>query len=144
MTKYISNSEKETKDIALEFAKKLNSKSIIVLSGDLGTGKTHFVKGICSYFNMEHNVSSPTFTIVNEYTNNNNNIVIYHFDVYRLENSQDFIESIGTEYFGNGICIIEWGEQIKDILPKNTLYVTIKKNMDISENYREIIVEEEK
>lgn len=142
MIKYISNSDKDTIDVAYEFAKNLNKKDIIVLSGELGTGKTKFVYGICKYFGMENLVSSPTFTIVNEYEKND--ISIYHFDVYRLHDSIDFEESVGTEYFENGICIIEWGEQIKDILPNNTIYITITKDNSKNEDYREIIIEGEK
>lgn len=140
--KYISNSDNDTQNIAMEFAKNLNNSSVIVLTGDLGTGKTRFVQGIAKHFNLEHEVCSPTFTIVNEYLNKENNINIYHFDVYRLSDSTDFIESVGTEYFGKGICILEWGEQIKDILPTSTIYVTIVKNLDKGENYREIEIKE--
>lgn len=139
MIKYISSSDKDTIDLAYEFAKKLNKRDIIVLSGELGTGKTKFVYGICKYFGMENLVSSPTFTIVNEYEKND--IKIFHFDVYRLHDSIDFEESVGTEYFENGICIIEWGEQIKDILPNNTIYITITKDDSKNEDYREIIIE---
>lgn len=140
--KYISNSDNDTQNIAVEFAKKLNNSSVIVLTGDLGTGKTRFVQGIAKYFNLEHEVCSPTFTIVNEYINNENNINLYHFDVYRLSDSTDFMESVGTEYFGKGICILEWGEQIKDILPSSTIYITITKNLDKGEDYREIEIKE--
>lgn len=142
MIKYVSNSDKDTIDVAYEFAKKLNKRNIIVLSGELGTGKTKFVYGICKYFGMEKLVSSPTFTIVNEYEKNN--IKIFHFDVYRLHDSIDFEESVGTEYFENGICIIEWGEQIKDILPNNTIYITITKDDSKNEDYREILIEGER
>lgn len=140
--KYISNSDNDTQNIAMDFAKTLNNSSVIVLTGDLGTGKTRFVQGVAKYFNLENKVCSPTFTIVNEYINNENNINIYHFDVYRLSDSTDFIESVGTEYFGKGICILEWGEQIKDILPASTIYVTITKDLDKGENYREIEIKE--
>lgn len=140
--KYISNSDENTQNIAMNFAKSLNNSSVIVLTGDLGTGKTRFVQGIARFFGVEHLVCSPTFTIVNEYINKETNTNIYHFDVYRLTDSTDFIESVGTEYFGKGICILEWGEQIKDILPPNTIYVTIAKDLDKGEGYREIEIKE--
>ena len=82
MYEFISHSEEDTISFANEFASKLNSDSIIVLSGDLGSGKTKFTEGILKHFGLEDEISSPTFTIVNEY--HQSNINIYHFDVYRL------------------------------------------------------------
>ena len=83
----------------------LNQKSgdVIVLSGDLGSGKTKFTEGFLSYFGLENEISSPTFTIVNEY--NTNEINIYHFDVYRLEDSSEFYAIGGEEYFEKGLCL---------------------------------------
>lgn len=138
MTKYITNSEQDTKNVARMLSKKLNKNSVIVLSGELGTGKTRFVQGVASYFNMDSDVCSPTFTIVNEYINKNKGPNIYHFDLYRIKDENDFLDSIGNEYFGNGICILEWGEQIKNILPLGTIYIIFKKDISIGENYREI------
>ena len=83
MRKYISRSEAETIKIAEDFAKELKSGDVIALMGDLGAGKTAFVKGVAAAFGAEGSVSSPTFTVVNEY---NGDIDIYHFDAYRLEN----------------------------------------------------------
>lgn len=83
-----SNSENTTKQFAKNFASKLQNGDVLVLSGDLGSGKTKFTEGFLSYFNLEDEISSPTFTIVNEYHKNNTNI--YHFDVYRLEDSSEF------------------------------------------------------
>lgn len=143
MEKYITYSEKETENFAFNFAKKLNKDSILVLSGDLGTGKTRFMRGIASFFGIENDVSSPTFTVVNEYTPKKNNETIskiFHFDVYRLQNSDDFENSIGTDYFHQGICIIEWGEIIKDILPPRTIYIAIARNNENNENERCITI----
>lgn len=101
----------------------LNQKNgdVIVLSGDLGSGKTKFTEGFLSYFGLEDEISSPTFTIVNEY--HKNDINIYHFDVYRLEDSSEFYAIGGEEYFEKGICIIEWGEMIEDALPKKYIKI---------------------
>jgi len=143
MEKYITYSEKETENFAYNFAKKLNKDSVMVLSGDLGTGKTRFMRGIARYFGIENDVSSPTFTIVNEYTpkiNNDNVSKIFHFDVYRLTDSEDFENSVGTDYFHLGLCILEWGEIIKDILPQNTTYVTIERSNLNNDNERTITV----
>ena len=86
------------------------------MSGDLGSGKTKFTEGFLSYWKLEDEISSPTFTIVNEYTKKDINV--YHFDVYRLEDLDEFYAIGGTEYFDKGICIIEWGELLESILPK--------------------------
>ncbi len=130
MENYIfkSNSENDTKEFAKKFASKLNVGDVIVLSGDLGSGKTKFTEGILSYYGLENEISSPTFTIVNEYTKNNTNI--YHFDVYRLEDSSEFYAIGGEEYFEKGICIIEWGELIEDALPKKYIKIDFSRNLD--------------
>ncbi len=124
---YISKNTDDTKKLAEKIAKFLKIGDIIVLNGELGAGKTVFLTGIAKYFNIESQVSSPTFTIVNEY-DVLGSCPIYHFDVYRLQDSDEFLEGIGTDYFYNGICIIEWGNIIKEILPKNTIYIDITKD----------------
>ena len=119
----ISNSIDKTKEIAYLIAKYSTNNLILALNGELGSGKTTFMQGFAKYFNIENQVSSPTFTIVNEYSNN-----IFHFDVYRLKNEEDFLNSIGDEYFNKGICIIEWAQVIQNILPKRTIFIDIKKD----------------
>lgn len=94
----------------------------------LGSGKTKFVEGFLSYFGLENEISSPTFTIVNEYKKDNINI--YHFDVYRLSDSSEFYEIGGEEYFEKGICLIEWGELIKEVLPKNYIQISFEKDVN--------------
>ena len=105
--------------------------------GDLGAGKTKFTEGLLSFWNLQDEISSPTFTIVNEYSNNNVNI--YHFDVYRLSDVDEFLAIGGLEYFEKGISIIEWGEIIEDILPKNYIKIEILKD-ESNENIRHIKV----
>lgn len=144
MITQLSYSENDTEKIAYELAKNLNKNSVLVLSGELGAGKTKFVKGIAKYFGIENEISSPTFTIVNEYTpktNNDNVKKIFHFDVYRLRNSDDFIDSVGTEYFEEGMLLIEWGEIIQDILPRDTIYVRIEKDETKDTDTRIITIE---
>lgn len=146
MKQYTTKNEKETEQLAKKFAKNLNNDSIVVLNGNLGVGKTRFTLGIAKYFGVQNLVSSPTFTIVNEYNVKNHELVnnIFHFDVYRLNNSDDFIDSIGTDYFGKGICIIEWGNIIKDILPAETIYINIESPIDVQdENIRKITIYKE-
>ena len=135
MDTYISKSEKDTISFAEKFAKDLHVGDIVVLTGELGSGKTKFVEGVLKHFNLEDEISSPTFTIVNEYTSNNINI--YHFDVYRLEDSDEFYAMGGDEYFSKGICLIEWGEIIEDILPKPYTKVVFNKD-DSNEEFRKL------
>ena len=105
---------------------------------NFGSGKTKFVEGFLSYFGLENEISSPTFTIVNEYKNDT--VTIFHFDVYRLSDPSEFYEIGGDEYFDKGICLIEWGELIKDALPKNYIHITISKDND-DVNKRRISIE---
>jgi len=135
--KYITNSEAETKAFAKDFARTLTKGDIVVLSGDLGSGKTKFVEGILEKYDLQDEISSPTFTIVNEYKNDA--VTIYHFDVYRLEDSDEFYAIGGEEYFENGICLIEWGEMIEDILPEKHIKVVFSRDLE-NENRREIKV----
>lgn len=138
MEKYITNSEEETKKFAKEFAKKLKIGDVVILSGDLGSGKTKFVEGVLSNFGLENEISSPTFTIVNEYKKDDINI--YHFDVYRLEDSDEFYAIGGEEYFEKGICLIEWGEIIEDALPNKYIKINFKRNIE-DDNKREINID---
>ena len=126
MYKFISHSEDETKQFAYKLASRLNIGDIILLVGDLGAGKTKFTEGLLSFWFLQDEISSPTFTIVNEY--NTQNINIYHFDVYRLSDVDEFFAIGGLEYFENGISIIEWGDIIEDIIPKDFIKITILKD----------------
>lgn len=141
--RFTSHQVSDTIILASQIASHLKKNDILVLNGILGAGKTVFMSGIAKYFSIEDQVCSPTFTIVNEYqipdsitlikqTNTNQ---IFHFDVYRIEDSSDFMDTIGTEYFSNGICIIEWGNIIQNILPKRTIYIDITKD-EFDENIR--------
>lgn len=129
---YRSKSEKDTFNIAKEYASTLKKGDIVLLSGDLGAGKTAFVKGVASYFNIE-GVVSPTYAYLNVYDN-----LIYHYDFYRLSSFEDALMLGLTDYFGgDNICLLEWAENVKEGLPKNCKSVQIKK---ISSKEREIIL----
>ncbi len=136
--KIISNSENETIELGKKIAAQLKNGIVIVLTGDLGSGKTKLTEGILKYFNLDDEISSPTFTIVNEYYADNLNI--YHFDVYRLSDIDEFYAIGGDEYFEKGACIIEWGELIEDALPNNYVKVNFSRNLE-NENLREINIE---
>ena len=126
MEKYITNNENETIEFAYNFAKNLKKGDIIILSGELGSGKTKFVQGVLKYFNLEDEISSPTFTIVNEYIAENMNI--YHFDLYRLEDIDEFYAIGGEEYFSKGICIFEWGEILESELKDKYIKISYEKD----------------
>lgn len=134
----ISKSEVETKNIAKKIASQLKVKDIIILEGDLGAGKTKFTEGILEYFNLQDEISSPTFTIVNEY--NTSKFNIYHFDVYRLSDIDEFYAMGGEEYFEKGVCIIEWGEIIEECLPKDYIKINISRDLE-NENIRKLDIE---
>lgn len=130
----ISNGVDETIKIGILLGEILNSKIIIGIDGDMGCGKTHLIKGIARGLNIEGNITSPTFSLVNEYQREKLNL--YHFDVYRIE-SLDELFLIGFDDYikDNAINIIEWSSLISEILPKNSNYIKFKK---LNENTREI------
>jgi len=130
---YISNSEQETYEIACSLAEQIKDNIVICLNGEMGAGKTVFVRGFASFFKIL-DTSSPTFTIVNEYKGDKD---IYHFDVYRLADEDEFYDIGGEEYFEKGICIIEWSKIIEDVLPQKRIEVTIEK---LDENKRKITI----
>ncbi len=132
MYKFISKKEDDTIAFANRLSSNLQNGDVIVLTGELGSGKTKFTQGILKYFGLDDEISSPTFTIVNEY--HKNSINIYHFDVYRLSDVDEFYAIGGEEYFNNGICIIEWGELIKDALPKDYLHIIFSKDENNTDN----------
>ncbi|MEF9951578.1 MAG: tRNA (adenosine(37)-N6)-threonylcarbamoyltransferase complex ATPase subunit type 1 TsaE [Clostridium sp.] len=132
---YNTTSERETIALGEKIGRHLKKGDILTLNGDLGAGKTHFTKGIAAGLNVEDYVTSPTFTIVNEYTGN---IPLYHFDVYRIEYIEQMYDIGFDEYlFGEGVCIIEWSDIVKELLPNNTIDIVIKK---LNEDNREIII----
>ena len=132
------NSEKETIELGQKIASNLKKGDILVLSGDLGAGKTKFTEGILSFFGLQDEIASPTFTIVNEYRTEN--FPIYHFDVYRLADCDEFLAIGGEEYFGKGVSIIEWGEMIEDILPNEYTKISFSRDFE-KENVRILKIE---
>ena len=130
---FTSHNSEETMNFAFNLASKLNVGDVVVLSGELGAGKTKFTEGFLKFFGLDDEISSPTFSIVNEYKKDNLNI--YHFDVYRLEDVDEFYAIGGEEYFSSGICIIEWGELIEEALPKNCIRINFEKDLS-DENIR--------
>lgn len=136
---FVSHSENDTIKFADEFASKLDGHSIIVLSGDLGSGKTKFTEGILKHFGLEDEISSPTFTIVNEY--DAKDFKIFHFDLYRLADVDEFYAMGGEEYLQNGLCIFEWGEMIEEILQTRYTKITFSRNTE-NTDFRNLRIEE--
>ena len=124
-----TNSANETLEIGKKMAPYLNKGDVIVLLGDLGAGKTLFVSGLLDFYNKKEEASSPTFTIVNEY-DLKDDLKLFHFDVYRLESSDEFLAIGGDEFFEKGICVIEWGDKISDVIPKDALIIKIENDVD--------------
>ncbi len=140
---YKTTSPQETEGIAREFANGLNSSipQFIAMYGDLGVGKTAFVRGLASSLAPNARVKSPTYTVVNEYRGTN--LPLYHFDVYRIEDEDDLYSVGFYEYLQKGICVTEWSENIEDAIPKNAHRVKIERGEN-PENERIITIEEYK
>ena len=134
-----SYSEKDTEKIGEEFARNLKKGDVIALFADIGCGKTVITKGIAKVFG--NRAYSPTFALMNEYEGS---IPIYHFDAYRID-ADGWLDSGFDEYlFGNGICIIEWAENIESILPDKYIKIEITKDLSKGEDYRKIKIEGER
>ena len=131
---YISNSPCDTKKIARELAAQVKGGEVVAFYGDLGLGKTCFVKGLAEGLGYTGDVSSPTFAIINEYLGGRLNL--YHFDMYRVTGWDDLYSTGYFEYMeAGGVLAIEWSENIENALPEDVIKVTIKR---IDENSREI------
>ena len=140
MYKFISNSENETIDFARQISKHAkNWWYYCFIWWFRFSVKQNLLGGVLQYFDIANEISSPTFTIVNEH-NTKDNIPIYHFDVYRLEDVDEFYAIGGDEYFEKGICIIEWGEIIESILPNDYLKISFTRNFE-NENMRILTLE---
>ena len=133
-----SNSYEETQKFAEEFSKTLKAGDVLCMYGDLGVGKTAFVQGLAKGLGIDEPITSPTFTIVNEYSGR---LPLYHFDVYRIGDVEE-MEEIGYDdyFYGNGICLIEWANLIEEILPEQIIEITIEKNLEKGFDYRKITV----
>lgn len=129
----------DTTKLGTKLGELLNNGDIICLTGDLGTGKTHITKGIAQGLGITDNITSPTFTIVNEY--DSGRLKLNHFDVYRVSDP-DEIYAIGFDdyIFSDAVSIIEWANYIEEILPEDLLHINIKKDLDKGEDYRKIIL----
>ena len=136
--KIISRSERETENAGAELAKKLAPGAVVALFGDLGAGKTAFVRGMCRGLGIDFPVSSPTFTVVNEYPGK---IPLFHFDMYRLASSDELFDIGWDDYLERGgVCAVEWSENVRDALPPDAVTVTIARCPE-NDGWRTITIE---
>lgn len=135
---FITNSVEQTIKLGKLIGKSVNAGDVICLTGDLGTGKTHIVKGIAEGMDIHDYITSPTFTIVNEYTGR---LKLNHFDVYRV-NDPDEIEAIGfDEYiFSDAVSVIEWSNYIEELIPSEHISIHLEKHLELGEDFRKITI----
>lgn len=140
MQVFESYSYEDTQNIAKDIADTLKGGEFIAMYGDLGAGKTAFVQGLAKALGISDPVTSPTFTIVNEYIDGR--IPLYHFDVYRIADPDEMYEIGFDEYVGSdGVCLVEWAELIEELFPENYCKITILKDDEKGFDYRKIIFE---
>ena len=132
-------SEKETFAFGKKMGEEVLPGQIIAINGDLGVGKTVLTKGLAEGLGITEPVCSPTFTIVQIY--DEGRLPLYHFDVYRIADPEE-MEEIGYEdyFFGQGVCLVEWAELIHDLMPENTIWIRIDKDLQKGFDYRRIEV----
>ena len=117
----------DTKQLAFDFVNLLHGGEVITLAGDLGAGKTTFTQSLALAMGINQPVTSPTFTLMNQYQGKP--LKLYHFDMYRIDDIDEILETGLTEYFGNSdaVCVIEWAENIQSLLPKQYIKISIEK-----------------
>lgn len=121
----VIKSEKETREFGSQLGKKAQPGDIIALIGDLGTGKTTLTKAVAEGLGVKETITSPTFNIVKQY--DSGRLPLYHFDVYRIGDTDEMYELGYEEYFfGDGVCIIEWADIIEEIIPEDAMFIRIE------------------
>ena len=132
---------KDTYELGEKIGQMAKPGMVISLTGDLGVGKTVFTQGLAKGLGIEEPVNSPTFTIVQVYEEGR--LPLYHFDVYRIGDIEE-MDEIGYEdyFYGEGVCLIEWADLIREILPEQMCRVTIENDLEKGFDYRKITVEE--
>ena len=132
-------SAKQTREIAAQLASRAAPGEIFCLSGDLAAGKTEFVKGFAQGLGIDELITSPTFTIVNEY--GGGRLPLYHFDVYRISALEQMQDTGYEEYFyGDGVCVIEWAQFIRPLLPEDAIMIDIEKDASRGDDFRRILI----
>ncbi len=138
---YESLGKKDTFELGKRFGGRVKSGDIYLLHGDLGVGKTVFTKGFAQGIGITEPITSPTFTLIQEYEEGR--LPLYHFDVYRIGDVEEMYD-LGFEgyFYGEGVCLIEWASRIKEILPSSCYEITIEKDLNKGFDYRRIVVSE--
>ena len=135
---YLSHSEKETEELGASLAQRLKAGDVVAYRGDLGAGKTAFTRGLARGLGCTGRVTSPTFTIVNEYEGN---IPLFHFDLYRLGDEEELWDIGWEDYLSrDGVCAVEWSESFPEALPLDCITVTISRCPE-QEDWRRITIE---
>ena len=120
---YLSHSPEETEQLGEQLGRTLRPGSVVAYRGDLGMGKTAFTRGLARGLGCTCRVTSPTFTIVNEYSGA---LPLFHFDMYRLDSSDELFDIGWEDYLSRGgVCAVEWSERVEDALPEDTLWISI-------------------
>ena len=141
--KWTINHLEDLNKVAAEFLDYVGDKTIFALYGPMGVGKTTFVKAVAACLGVTDDVSSPTFALVNEYQTKNGKS-LYHFDFYRVNSIAEALDFGYEEYFyGDGVCIVEWGLMIEELLPDDCIFIEITKNTEKGFDYRKITIESE-
>lgn len=137
-----SFSENDTFSLAEQLARKSQKGDVYALTGDLGTGKTAFAKGFAKGLGISEPVISPTFTFLQVYEGGR--LPLYHFDVYRIGDISE-MDEIGYEdcFYGEGVSLVEWADMISPILPENTVFVNMEKDLSKGDDYRKITIDNE-
>lgn len=131
MVKIVLKGLKETEEFGKKLGSLLDGGDLLSLTGDLGAGKTTLTKSIGLGLGVSDYITSPTFTLINEYKGR---VWLYHFDVYRLEDEEDLLDLGYEDYFySNGVTIVEWGDKIEDILPEDRININIEKGKELDE-----------
>lgn len=135
-----SHGYEETFELGKRLGNSAKPGQVYCLLGDLGVGKTVFTQGFAAGLNITEPINSPTFTIVQVYEEGR--LPFYHFDVYRISDVDEMDEIGYEEYFyGEGVCLVEWGNLIEEIMPRDVITITIKKNLERGFDYREITID---
>lgn len=125
MATFISNSAEETESFGSQFAGKVKGGDVLALTGELGSGKTQFVKGLAAGLNSTTPATSPTFTLIHEYSGGR--LPVYHFDFFRIEDRQS-AERLGLDeyFFGDGVSVVEWADRFPDLIPENARWISFE------------------
>ena len=136
---FLTRSEAETEDLGRRLAERLTPGAVVACRGGLGMGKTAFTRGLARGLGCPERVTSPTFTIVNEYEGGR--LPLFHFDMYRLEGAEDLFDIGWEDYLDRGgVCAVEWSERVEEALPPETIWVALRRCPE-QENWRAVTVE---